>query len=160
MMSPIRKRLQQRNRNFGFTLLELIFVAAILIFIATLAVPQFRRSFNFLGLQNFVSDVVSFARYAHAKAIMDGNTNRLSFDFENGYMRIESTRDDKQWLLEKSKSIPDFISVDLQDSEGSFKFYSDGTADEASFKISVPSGKTYAISIQSATGYVKVEELQ
>ncbi|MFH1779500.1 MAG: hypothetical protein ABH847_05690 [Candidatus Omnitrophota bacterium] len=160
MISPIRKRLHQRNRNFGFTLLELIFVAAILIFIAALAIPQFRKSFNFLGLQNFVSDVVSFARYAHAKAIMEGSTNRLSFDVENKYMRIESTRDDKQWQLDKSKSIPDFIAIDLQGGGGNFKFYSDGTTDEASFKIGIPSGKTYAISIQSATGYVKVEELQ
>ncbi|KPK39574.1 MAG: hypothetical protein AMJ78_08290 [Omnitrophica WOR_2 bacterium SM23_29] len=160
MISPIKKRPHQPNRYFGFTLLELIFVAAILIFIATLAIPQFRKSFNFLGQQSFVSDVVSFARYAHAKAIIDENTNRLVFDLENKYMRIESAPDDEQWQLEKSKPIPDFISIDFEDAEGIIKFYPDGTADEASFKISIPSGKTYPVSIHSATGYVKIEEPQ
>lgn len=168
MISPIRKRLHQRNRNFGFTLLELIFVAAILIFIATVAIPQFRKSFNFLGLQNFVSDVVSFARYAQAKAIVDGKTKRLMFDVEGKLLRIESydvvKKEDEveieDWSLEKSKPIPDFIILtDLQQySENGIKFYPDGTADKATIKITISSGKSYTISVEQATGYVKVEE--
>lgn len=159
MMFPINKQRKRQNSNFGFTLLELIFVAAILIFIATLAIPQFRRSFNFLGLQNFVSDVASFARYAQAKAIMEGKVTRLAFDIDNKYLRIESTPDDKKWEAEKSKPIPDFISIDLQGIENGIKFYPDGTADKASINIGIPSGKSYTVSTESATGYVKVEEL-
>ncbi len=167
MISPIKRR-RRRNRNYlvtpltnsvaGFTLLELIFVVLILVLIATLAIPQFRKSFNYLGLQNFVSDVVSYARYAQAKAIMDGRTKRLFFDIENKRLRLEGTPDDKIWQIEKSKSMPDFISIDLRDSEDGIKFYPDGTTDKSSIKIGIPSGKSYTITMEPMTGYVKVEE--
>lgn len=167
MISPISKRQNKRNNKLwltpparagtGFTLLELIFVAAILIFIATLAIPQFRKSFNFLGLQNFVSDVVSFARYAQAKAITEGNTNRLVFDVEAKSLKLESISGE-EWKLEKFKPMPDFVSVELTDYEEGIKFYPDGTADKATVTIGIPSGKSYVISTESATGYVKVTE--
>lgn len=159
MIYPIRRRLLQRNKNFGFTLLELIFVAVILAFIATLALPQFRKTFNSLKLQSFVSDVVSFARYAQVKAITDGRPSKLVLDTEQKFLKVEIEGADEEWHLEKSKSIPDFILIDLQDSEGEIIFYSNGTADECSIKVGIPAGKNYAISTESATGYVKVEEL-
>lgn len=163
MISPISRR--QRNKfgfipflrgGTGFTLLELIFVVAILVFVVTLATPQFRKSFDFLGLQNFVSDVVSFARYAQAKAIAGGSTNRLVIDVEAKLLKAESLSGE-QWKLEKSKPIPDFISIESEDYDEGIKFYPDGTADKTTIKIGIPSGKIYTISTESATGYVKVQ---
>lgn len=167
MIFQTRQRPLRQNRNYGFTLLELIFVAAILVFIATLAVPQFRKTFDSLQLQNFISDVVSFARYAQSKAITDGTINKLIFNVKEKIFAIETyagikTGDEgtkEKWEEIKSKKMPDFVSVDLEDAKDGIKFYPDGTADKATIKINISSGKNYTISVEQATGYVKVEEL-
>ncbi len=158
MIYQIKKRRVRANKVSGFTLLELIAVAAILVVIITLAVPLFRKTFTGLQLRNFVSDCVSFCRYAQAEAIIKRNTQRIAFDPEKKYMKIQSMDGETQWQTAKLKRIPASISVELQGLEGDVKFYPDGTADKGLIKIGIPS-KYYAISIEPATGYVKVEEL-
>lgn len=168
MISLTRRRRVQRNKRPGFTLLELIFVAAILIIVSTLAIPRFRKTFDFLQLQNFASDAVSFARYAQAKAIIDGKTHRLVFDSEKKLMKLESCVEVKEgdgtegerWDTEKAKLIPDYVSVELEGGKGDIKFYPDGTADKATIKIFAPSGKCYNIFVEAATGYVKFEDIK
>ncbi len=154
------------SRRGGFTLLELIFVAAILIFITVLAVPRFRGSFNFLVARNFAFDVASFARYAQAMAITDATVNRLTLDTEKKVLKIESYAGMEYageelveiWRLEKSKLMPDLVSVDLKDGKDRIKFYPDGTADEAVINITASGGKSYTISIEGVTGYVRFKE--
>ena len=154
------------SRRAGFTLLELIFVAAILIFITVLAVPRFRGSFNFLVARNFAFDIASFARYAQATAVTDATVNRLVLDPEKkvlkieGYAGTELAGDEpvEVWRLEKSRSMPDLVSVVLKTAADVIKFYPDGTADEAVIKITASGGKNYTISIEGITGYVRLEE--
>ncbi len=161
MISLTKIQRVQRNRGPGFTLLELIFVAAILIIVVTLAIPRFGKTFNFLQLQNFASDTVSFARYAQTKAITDAKEHRLVFDTDKRVMRIESrleTEEEDEWYAEKVKPIPKFVSVELEGVKNDIKFYPDGHADEAIVWVIVNSDKKYKISVEPATGYVKLEE--
>lgn len=150
----------------GFTLLELIFVAVILIVITALAVPQFRGTFDYLQLQNFVSDTVSFAGYAQARAITGAEINRLVFDIEkkslgvDTYTGVESGDEGAKetWEKIKYRRIPDFISIESEDSLNTVRFYPDGTADKVTMKIGISSGKNFTISIDPLTGYAKAEE--
>jgi Tfp pilus assembly protein FimT len=160
MTSLIKRQRARRNRSRGFTLLELVFVAAILIIVSALAVPRFGKTFDLLRLQNFISDTVSFARYAQAKAITDGKVYRLVFDLEKKTLKIESDTgaEEGKWGVEKGKLIPDYVKVELQDGKVDIKFYPDGTADKATVMVSVPSGKSYTILTEPATGYVRSEE--
>lgn len=166
MISLTKIQRVQRNRIRGFTLLELIFVAAILIIVSTLAIPRFGKTFNFLQLQNFASDMVSFARYAQARAITEGKKYRVMFDSAEKLMKLQSCleveKEDgtkgESWNTEKAKSIPDYVTVKLEKGKGDINFYPDGTADEARVEVFVPSGKSYNILIEPATGYVKFEE--
>lgn len=154
------------SNRAGFTLLELIFVAAILIFITVLALPRFRGSFNFLVARNFAFDVVSFARYAQSAAITDAAVNRLTLDPEKKVLMIESYAGTELvggelaeiWRLEKSKLMPGLVSVNLKDGNGRIRFYPDGTADKAVIDIATSGGKSYVISIEGVTGYVRLEE--
>lgn len=168
MISLTKIQRVQRNRIRGFTLLELIFVAAILIIVVTLAIPRFGKTFNFLQLQNFASDTVSFARYAQAKAITDGKIYRLAFNLEKKTLSIESRVESEEkdggeaesWYMEKIKPIPGYVSVELQDGKADIQFYPDGTADKATIEASTPSGKYYKIFVEPATGYVKLEDIK
>ncbi|MDP3786864.1 MAG: prepilin-type N-terminal cleavage/methylation domain-containing protein [Candidatus Omnitrophota bacterium] len=166
MISQIKMRPSRKSKRRGFTLLELIFVAVILIIITALTVPQFRGTFDYLQLQNLVSDVVSFARYAQAKAITGAEINRLVFDMEKKSLGIDTyagveTGDEgakEIWERIKYRAIPDFISIELQDSRNAVKFYPDGTADKVTMKVNISSGKSFTISIDPLTGYAKAEE--
>lgn len=160
MISLIRRRHLKRNK--GFTLLELIFVASILVIITALAIPRFTKTFNSLRLKNFVSDIVSFVRYAQANAITGGDVNRVFFDVEKRSVKVErmiaSETEDPNWHPERSKPIPDLIKIESADTEEGIRFYPDGTADEATIEIKDSFGGRYAVSIEASTGYVKVEE--
>lgn len=166
MISQIKMRPSRRSKGRGFTLLELIFVAVILIIITALTVPQFRGTFDYLQLQNLAFDVVSFARYAQAKAITGAEINRLIFDTEKKSLGVDTyagveTGDEgakEIWERIKYRAIPDFISIELQDSRNAVKFYPDGTADKVTMKVSISSGKSFTISIDPLTGYAKAEE--
>jgi type II secretory pathway pseudopilin PulG len=154
------------GRVGGFTLIELIFVTAILVFITALAVPRFSGSFKFLAARNFVFDAASFARYAQAAAITDAAVYRLVLDPGKKILKIESYAgtglDDEElteiWRLEKSKLMPDSVSIDLNSVENKIKFYPDGTADEAVISITASGGKSYTLSVKGVTGYVRLEE--
>lgn len=163
-------RLRKRQGRFlslsGFTLIELIFVAAILVFATALAVPRFSGSFNFLTARNFVFDVASFARYAQATAITNAAVNRLVLDPGKKVLKIEGYAGTELvgeelvevWRLDRSKSMPDSVSVASKSGADVIKFYPDGTADEAVIKITASGGKSYTIYIEGVTGYVRLEE--
>lgn len=149
----------------GFTLIELLFVAAILLFITALAAPRFKNTFDFLRAQDFVFDVVSFSRFAEAKSVFTREVNRLVIDVGNRVMTVESlytTENDgkvkESWYLEKSRKIPDHLRFDSIEDKIVVKFYPDGSSEAASFKITTDSGKSYIISTELPTGYVKVNE--
>lgn len=166
MISQIKMRPSRKSNRRGFTLLELILVAVILIVITALAVPRFRGTFDYLQLQSLVSDVVSFAGYAQARAITGAEINRLIFDTEkkslgvDTYAGVESGDEGAKetWERIKGRAVPDFISIELQDSRDAVKFYPDGTADKVTIKIGISSGRSFTISIDPLTGYAKAEE--
>lgn len=155
----------KRHFSLGFTLLELVFVGLILVLISALAFPQFRKTFNFLISKNFVFDIVSFARYAQAKAIISQVPGRLIFDAERKVMevqiyegRIKEAGDDQVevWHTERSAPIPDTVKIDFKGE--AIKFYPDGTADKSTIAVTLSSGRSYAILVEEATGRVKYEE--
>lgn len=165
-IDSLNRPMRRVDFNRGFTLLELIFVVTIVAVIVTMALPQFRETFDFLVARNFVFDVVSFARYAQAKAIIKRAPIRLVFDAEKKILKIESYSGTEKigeeeieiWRAERSKQMPDFVSVDLKNVKGGIKFYPNGTADKATITITISSGRSYVVSIEEMTGYVRYEE--
>lgn len=144
--------------------MELIFVAALIVIIVSSAAPRFSGTFNSLRTQDFISDITSFARYAQARAVIEGTEKRLIFDREKKIFGVDGyhkgQEEEGYWNREKSRRIPDFISLDLKGKE-KIRFYPDGTAEETFIGISVPSiDKNCLISIEAGTGYVKVEEVK
>jgi prepilin-type N-terminal cleavage/methylation domain-containing protein len=158
----------QRCGRRGFTFVELIFVITLLTILAAVTVPQFRRSFDSLVLQNFVSDFTSLAMYAQAKAISGGAEASVDFDLPQKRILAEDHLvfqdpyggNVDQWVSGKVKAIPDSVLVDLKEGTGKVVFYPDGTSDKADFEIRGKYGGKYSISIDPGTGYVNVKETE
>ena len=130
--------------------MELIFIVALVTIAAAASIPQFKRSFDSLMLQNFISDFTAFAGYAQAKAVSGGSEVRINIDLPQRLLTAG----------EKQRRIPDSVSVDLKGGAGKVTFYPDGSSDKAEFGISGRYDKKYAVSVEPGTGYVNVKETQ
>lgn len=158
----------QRCGRRGFTFVELIFVVALLTILAAVTVPQLKKSFDSLVLQNFVSDFTSLAGYAQAKAISNGHEVRVNFDLPQKRLLAEtrvvyqdaSGNPAEEWSPDKSKVIPDSVFVTLKENEGRIIFYPDGSSNKAEFEIDGKGGKKYSVSVEEGTGYVNVKEMR
>jgi len=158
----------QRRRRRGFTFIELIFVVTLLAILAAVTVPQFRRSFDSLVLQNFVSDFTSFAMYAQAKAVSGGSETSVDLNLPQKLLLTEdhlkyqdaSGGNVDQWVTGKVKAIPDTVSVDLKNGTGKIVFYPDGTSDSADFEINGKYGGKYSVSVDPGTGYVNAKQTE
>ncbi|UCB56655.1 MAG: prepilin-type N-terminal cleavage/methylation domain-containing protein [Candidatus Omnitrophota bacterium] len=126
----------RRTKNkSGFTFIELVLVTLIILIVAGLAAPLFRRPFSSIQLKNTSQGIVNLLRYAQARSIAEREIQRIDFD---------------------NFKIPEGISIS---SESDFiNFYPDGSADKTEIKVSDNKGKTFTITTQRNTGYVKVEE--
>ena len=157
-----------RRGRRGFTFLELIFVITLLTILAAVTLPQFRRSFDSLVLQNFVSDFTSLAMYAQAKAVSGSSKTSVDFDLPQKRLLTEdlivlqdpSGENVDQWLTGKVKAIPDSVLVDLKEGTGKIVFYPDGTSDSADFEIKGKYGGKYSVLVDPGTGYVNVKQTE
>ena len=152
----------------GFTFIELIFVVTLLAILAVVTVPRFRRSFDSLVLQNFVSDFTSYAMYAQAKSVSGGSevsvdldpTQRLLLTEDHVKYQDPSGGNVDQWVTGKVKSIPDLVLVDLKASTGKIVFYPDGTSDSADIDIKGKYSGKYSVSVDPGTGYVNAKQTE
>lgn len=164
---PLSMAFQRRGYR-GFTFVELIFVVTLLAILAAVTLPQFRRSFDSLVLQNFISDFTALAGYAQAKAITNGYKARINFDLPQKRLLAEtrvvyqdaSGNPAEEWSPDKSKVIPDSVLVDLKEGTGKIVFSPDGTSDQADFEIKGKYGGKYSVSIDPGTGYVNVKQTE
>lgn len=169
---PVSNRLLsmllRRAGNRGFTFVELIFIVALIAIVAAVSIPQFKRSFDSLMLQNFISDFTAFAGYAQAKAVSGGSEVRINIDLPQKRLLTEDhivSQDDSDqsleaWAAGKERLIPDSVSVDLKGGSGKVTFYPDGTSDKAEFVIGGKYDKKYAVSVEPGTGYVNVKQTE
>ena len=158
----------RRHLRQGFTFLELILVAAVMSILVAVSVPQFRKSFDSLVFQNFISDLTSFAGYAQAKAVTNSSEMRVNIDLQQKRLLLESrmpsggtlTLGTEEWRIEKTKVIPDSLSVDLKGGSGEIKFYPDGTSDKAEFAVTDRYGIECSVFVEPGTGYVDVKKTE
>jgi len=83
------RRLQSKNEN-GFTLIEVMLVVAIIAVIvtgATFGLGAITRT----RLRSSSYRVMGAAKFAYSRAITQGTTTRLHFDFEKNTMAVEET---------------------------------------------------------------------
>ncbi|MFA5317141.1 MAG: prepilin-type N-terminal cleavage/methylation domain-containing protein [Dehalococcoidales bacterium] len=154
------------RRRCGFTLLELLFVVVISAILVSAAVPRLKNSIGSLALHNFLSDISAFSKYAQMKAINSGSWSRVRFDRPKRTMFLENrlvARDSfgtqsEQWRVERTRRIPDKVSIDFMESEDNVVFYPDGTSSEMSLRIKGNDLSEFTVVAEVSCGSVIVEQ--
>lgn len=156
------KRYYEAERA-GFTFIELVLVTVIILILVGLSTPLFKRPFSSIQLRNTCQDLVQLMRYVQTKSIAERKFCRINFDFEKGIFWPtvqDDTQPEKFVKIKGSQGMPFKVPLGISiEGESSFiAFYPDGTSDKADIKISDTRGKTFTVTTQRNTGYVKIEE--
>jgi type II secretion system protein H len=136
----------------SFTLIELLFVIAIIAILAVASFPGLRKTFNNLQLENSAKELQSFINYLQQRSVSEGKIIYLNIDSENkGYWA--QLKDSQNRI--RSFSIPQALSVSTQQKQ--VAFYPDGKIDPFTIKLTSPDVNTISLTTEGVFGGVKVK---
>ncbi len=78
----------KKERKYGFTLLELVVVVALISILTGMVIPIYNRTMYSLRIRNTTQDITSLIRYAQEKAIAESREFRVTIDDEAGEFRL------------------------------------------------------------------------
>lgn len=173
-----------RQKNRGFSLLDLLIVLMILGIMGVILAPQLYSMMTEARLNEAAREMVSGLQYAQSlavihqrpfglKADVDGNWFRV-FDYQHkddsnphheetppvdGYGVVINPLD-KNWYIVDLDTIHTYegVNIDAAPTDGMISFYPDGhsSSDDSSFVLSY-GGDTLTITVDGTTGKIRVE---
>ena len=165
---PVRKLFSNRakGRSFltGFTFIELILVAVIILVLIGVSVPIFRSSSSSAHLKAVSQNLAQLMRYAQAKSIAERKLVRVNFDFEQGafWLSVQGGAVTDTDTFERIEGrwgtvveAPEGITIS---GETPFiTFYPDGSSDKTKIKIYNKAGEAFSVTAQRSISYVEVK---
>jgi len=152
------------RRSAGFTLIELTLVTLLVLIIAGLSTPLFKKTLSDLSARNTAFSVCKLINYAQEMAILQRSSYRIDFDFKKG----------KYQLLRLSSSVnpPAFKKVTgrfgrlfgipqglrLSGDKSGMTFYSDGHCDDIKINI-LTDMSGYSIEVKGFGNAVEIKEV-
>ncbi|MGC8739568.1 MAG: pilus assembly FimT family protein [Candidatus Hydrogenedens sp.] len=73
-----------KKAKYGFTLLELVVVVALISILTGMIIPIYNRTMYSLRIRNTTQDITSLIRYAQEKAVAESREFRVLIDEEKG----------------------------------------------------------------------------
>lgn len=162
--------LKTKNKHvYGFTLIELILAAVVLLVIVGLAIPNFSHTYKNLQLKQCTDDIVYMMRYAQSRAIVKNNQMRIVFNDELTKYWLEEESDEEtageqtefkkfEGRLGRSRSVAGIINLELE--ENQIFFYPDGTIDKQYIFVcsqnKADKEKCFTISTKEQRGHVHI----
>jgi Tfp pilus assembly protein FimT len=152
-------------KSFGFTLIELILVAVLILTIIALSTPLFRRTFSDFALRNESYNIAKLINYAQDRAILDRNNYKLAFSVEKGsYQMLEKNISAKKDESPYKRARGRFGRVYKLPKGALFRatrpemvFYPDGHCDEIRLELFI-GGQGYSITSKGFGNIVEVKE--
>ena len=145
--------------NRSFTLVELVFVMAILGILLAASVPRFAQTSERLRLEQTAFQLAQMLRYAHERAVAEGREIVWQWDESGHRAQLYVMQDDGLHSLEErfamSPPLPPWVSVSLERTGDAavtgIGFLQDGTSEHTT--ITVAHGKEhYVVTVDATTG--------
>ena len=136
-------------------------VAVVLALLLTASVPRFQQTAQRLQTEQTAFALTQLLRYAHERAVAQGNPIVWVWDGAGRRARVASVGDDgeRQWLNEhvaRSRPVREEITVTLarEGAEvGDVTFFPDGTSQPATLQVAYRAF-TYTVTVDAATSQV------
>jgi Tfp pilus assembly protein FimT len=150
--------------NAGFTLIELILTALIIMVIAGLSVPVFKASFADLRVNLQAKDMAGLMKLAKERAIMTRIPHLIKIDKnKNTYkMFILDIKKDKTEPVEGrwGRAFHVWGNIKIENATDVIKFFPDGACSEARILFKDASGLKSRIDVNAKTGEITVGKAQ
>ncbi len=160
--------MNKRRSNRGFTLLELIFVAVVLVLLMLGAAPSFTNNARRLRLETTAFDLVQLMRYANEMAISQSSDVVWVWDDNNRQVVLETQVEDpllgpiRTQLSDKrakSKRLSDEYQLTLTSDDVDAEdvtFFADGTSEPAEWVLTNGKG-SYRAEVDRYTSQVSLK---
>jgi len=158
------------SKGAGFTLIELILTAIIVLVIVGLSVPVFKRTFSDLRVNLQVKDMASLMNLAREKAIMTRIPHIIKIDADKRTYRMftypQRAETGHVMILREAKVIPIADkwgrrfsisrNIKVEASNEAIKFFPDGSSNGANISFEDISGVKSQIQVDAGTGEITV----
>ncbi len=146
--------------HFGFTLLELLVVMAIIAILTAMSMPAISGYLKGARLKGGARQIVSALRMARQLAITKRDIYSVDFNTGNRQFWVEwdnQTSGSVDTLVDEIRTLPDTINFDSSQGTYLYDFSARGTVGSGSIYIVDPNNNYKRISVVAATGQVKVQ---
>ena len=141
------------GNNFGFTLVELLVVLAVLALALAVVSPSLTGAIDSVRFKSAQRDLVSALRYARSRAVNSQQATSVEINVKQGTMQVAG----KQRTL----SVPDDVVLTLVTAqreqlsayEGAIRFYPDGSSTGGQVRFS-QDDQVWSISVDWLTGRI------
>jgi prepilin-type N-terminal cleavage/methylation domain-containing protein len=152
------------RQSSAFTLVELLLVVVIIGILASVTIPHYARSFDFMKLRSAAHDVAATLEYARAVAVLEERTLRVEFPSTGGcVVSEEDPPADRKPFETLRHDLPDGVTVGriefadtLAAGTDYVEFRPDGDCQPCTIKISGLGGEMYDVSVARGVGHTTV----
>lgn len=144
----------QRNRQQGFTLLELLVVIGIMVMAITVAAVNFRGSGEAANIKKFGLEVISLMRYSRDTAVAKSQLVELRLQPEERQLVLLPAQRTLDWPQNVELSLGTIGAPNSRHTDGIY-FYPDGTSNGATLDLHA-NGEYLQITVSWLTGEVRL----
>ncbi|MFA5084872.1 MAG: hypothetical protein WC482_00730 [Candidatus Omnitrophota bacterium] len=149
----------------GFTLIELTLVTLLILMLAGLSAPLFKKTLSDLSAKNASFSICKLINYAQEMAVLERKNYKISFDLKNGRYQL--------FNLPPSAKIPAYVKaagrfgklfslprgMKFSGVRDGIVFYPDGHCDEIRINILAGAGG-YSIIVKGFGNMVEIKEVK
>jgi len=159
MILPIGRRLSKS----GYTLIELILLAIIILIIVGISTPQFRKTFSDLELKETSYSIAKLISFAQEKSILEATSYKLILNVDEAryYLVKPDPKREGRYIRLKKRFGKTFLlprGVSLKSDKKEVLFYPDGHSEKATITLRGKEKKLKLI-IKGNLGYVQIKEI-
>lgn len=135
----------------SFTFVELFLVIIIIGVLIGISLPGFRKTFNYLQLNSFCSELQSAINYFSQRAVVEGQIIQFNIDTNNHQYYAKIKGDSKNI---KTCHIPEELKIESGQRE--INLYPDGYIDKVTIKVVNPDNQTISLTTEGVFTGVKL----
>jgi len=157
--------LKIRKSLTGFTLIELTLVTLLVLVLAGLSTPLFKKTLSDLSARNKSFSICKLINYAQEMAVLERVNYKIAFDFKRGrYQLLELSFSSLPPVYKKAagrfgKLFGLEQGLKLSGDRNDIIFYPDGHCDEARVNV-LTSSSGYSVMVKGFGNMVEVKEVK
>lgn len=161
-MKPRPKMTFVTNKRWAFTFIELLIVIIIIATLTAISIPNFRKTFDNLELENFVKDIYYLARYLQASSAAENRIyyleiNRENAEFQAKYLEgneLKAIAGRFGKIYKAPKEV--VLTIEPADLTGVY-FYPDASSDKISITLKNKHNKQISLIAKGITSEIQIK---